>query len=253
MNYLDQIRLGELDLILRELERYAGQRSFSDIKILEIGAGSGAQTKKLRELGFNVTAIDIAESNHSKKRIIDIIEFDGVHLPFADYSFDIVYSSNVLEHVIDKDGLNKSIKKVLRSNGIALHYVPSEYWRIWSIFAFYPSLIKKIIRKVGGKLSNKTMPHFSQSKKITKDKIKLWMFPSVHGTSINVVSEISDFTERSWNRFFLKYGWAIVKKTKNNLFLTGEMLMGEKLSLKQRIRLSIYLGSTAYLYVLKNE
>ena len=68
-------------------------------KLIEIGAGTGWQSKKLRELGFDVHAADLAHSDYKKDRFFPVTDYDGHHIPFADSTFDIVFSSNVMEHI----------------------------------------------------------------------------------------------------------------------------------------------------------
>lgn len=54
---------------------------------------------KLRESGFDVHAADLGHSNYKKDRIFPVPDYDGHHIPFADSTFDIVFSSNVMEHI----------------------------------------------------------------------------------------------------------------------------------------------------------
>ena len=69
--------------------------------ILEIGAGTGEQALELEKRGFEITAIEITDSNYRHNRLFPIIEYDGRHIPLPNASVDIVFSSNVLEHVSD--------------------------------------------------------------------------------------------------------------------------------------------------------
>ena len=70
-------------------------------RILEIGAGTGEQARALADRGFEVTAVEIASSRYATERAFPIVDYDGRTLPIPDRSVDIVFSSNVLEHVSD--------------------------------------------------------------------------------------------------------------------------------------------------------
>src|SRR5262245_16041901 len=121
--HLRTIRLAEIDDVVRCLP--------PDARILEIGAGTGEQAAELARRGFEVVAIDMAASNYSTSRVFEVLNYNGVDLPFPDQSFDIVYSSNVLEHVIELDHLEWEIRRVLRDGGRCIHLVPTPAWRIW--------------------------------------------------------------------------------------------------------------------------
>ena len=51
----------------------------------------------LQESGFQVDAVDIPQEIYDAKGIFNVVEYDGLHLPFANASFDVVFSSNCLE------------------------------------------------------------------------------------------------------------------------------------------------------------
>ena len=68
-------------------------------RVLDFGAGAGQQALRLQELGFEVDAVDLESSPHRETRVFPVRGYDGHTLPFADAHFDIVMSSNVLEHV----------------------------------------------------------------------------------------------------------------------------------------------------------
>jgi 2-polyprenyl-3-methyl-5-hydroxy-6-metoxy-1,4-benzoquinol methylase len=66
---------------------------------LEFGAGTGKQALELQRRGFRVTAIEMLTSNYAEHRVFPILDYDGATIPLADASVDVVYSSNVLEHI----------------------------------------------------------------------------------------------------------------------------------------------------------
>lgn len=97
--------------------------------VLEIGAGAGWQTKMLADKVFKVKAIDLEHSNYAEQRVWPVQNYDGVHIPFADNSFDFVFSSNVLEHIPHIEDFQIEIQRVLKSGGVAIHVLPTATWR----------------------------------------------------------------------------------------------------------------------------
>ena len=259
IDFLEAIRLSELT----QIEKILKNTVPAGAKILEIGAGTGWQSRELAARGYEVSAIDIPTSNHGQARIWPIIDFDGRFIPFPDKSFDIVYSSNVLEHVEDIKTLNTEIARVLRRGGTAIHYVPTSAWRAWSLAAFYPALLQDVLRRMHSKLglgrADSAAPAISPARSSTTSqrtllaKILRRIVPHAHGAVGNCFSELSRFSRRSWDNFFSASGWAVASYTVNGLFLTGDMILGARLSTGRRKRLSHIFGCTAHLYVLKRQ
>ena len=258
-NFLEAIRLSELTQIDDLLESMGHKGGC----ILEIGAGTGWQARELASRGYQVSAIDIPSSNHSSARIWPIMDFDGRHIPFPDVSFDVVYSSNVLEHVEDLETLNREMVRVLRPGGRAVHYVPTHAWRAWSLAAFYPSLLCDVWRRLFSPKMKQALPVATENpstygpvpgnkqNRPLLQKVLHRLVPHAHGAEGSCWSELSRFARPSWDRYFTTAGWVVEDYRSNGMFLTGEMLMGGLLPTTLRTRLSKYFGSTAHLYVLK--
>ncbi|NIN68390.1 MAG: methyltransferase domain-containing protein, partial [Anaerolineae bacterium] len=95
--FLEEIRKYELERVMPFLLRGSS--------ILEIGGGAGWQAKMLAERGFTVVSIDVAGSQYEEYRLWPVQVYDGKHIPFPDNRFDVVFSSNVLEHIPHIEGL----------------------------------------------------------------------------------------------------------------------------------------------------
>jgi ubiquinone/menaquinone biosynthesis C-methylase UbiE len=121
LDHLDAIRGAELDTIASLFP--------IGVRILEIGAGTGKQALELQRRGFEVTAIEVADSNYAAHRVFPIKDYDGRTIPMGDGSVDLVFSSNVLEHVEDLSRMHAEIRRVLAPGGACIHVLPTHTWR----------------------------------------------------------------------------------------------------------------------------
>lgn len=211
--HLEAIRFYELQSALRLFP--AGGR------VLELGSGTGWQAKTLDDLNYEVEALDLPSSKYKGDRVWQVNEYDGHNLPFDDNYFDVVYSSNVLEHIPHVEIFQKEIQRVLKPHGRAIHLLPSSSWRL---------------------LTNITYP------------LKFWMFADVHGEFARHAStEIFYFSRHWWRRLFIKAGWKIEKICGAKVLYSGTQLMDARISIRNRLRLSYCFGSACYIYVLKQD
>ncbi len=107
-------------------------------RILEIGAGTGEQAAEFTRRGFDVTAIEVADSNYAANRLFPILNYDGRHISLPNASLDIVFSSNVLEHVPDLKRMHSEIARVLKPGGYCIHVLPTHAWRFWTTLSSFP-------------------------------------------------------------------------------------------------------------------
>lgn len=256
LEYLESVRLLELEYVLSEIKRETPGRN----NILEIGAGSGWQAKKLAENGYSVEAIDVDSSKYSKYRTWPITIYDGKHIPFPDDCFDIVFSSNVLEHIPHIFAFQNEIKRVLKSDGIAVHVLPSGSWRFWTNVAHYAFIIKTITNIITKKQALSQGNHSNESAIVDKinqlsktEPIRKAAFPSRHGEIGSALTEVYYFSKYWWSNMFKITDWKIEKVFANRLFYTGYIIFGSALSLKLREHLSYIMGSSCHIFVLRKE
>lgn len=89
---------------------------------LDLGCGQGWYAARLAERGFQMTGVDVSRGQieqaqaYCRSRNVDVglSVYDGAHLPFADESFDFVYSINVLHHLVEPDAQRRLFGEVLR-------------------------------------------------------------------------------------------------------------------------------------------
>jgi len=219
--------------------------------VLEIGAGTGQQARAIQAEGYRVTAVDLQNSHYRAVRVFDVIDYDGTTIPAADGSVDIVFSSNVLEHVGDIDALLDEMRRVLADDGTAIHLIPSSVCRLWSFPAHYVWLARRVVRRLALAVRGSEPGEMADIPR-TPAAASEWLrtlFPSRHGERGSALTEVWYFSRRWWLRKFAEHGFGVCRVEPNHLFYT--MANSTSLGIGLRQRLSRILGSACTLYVLR--
>ena len=101
----------------------------NDGTILEVGCGDGSFTRSLAEYSSRVTAVDISAAqiaqNARARPEIRFIQHDVAQtFPFANDSFNVIWCSEVLEHLFDPGFALREMQRVLAPGGKLLVTVP---------------------------------------------------------------------------------------------------------------------------------
>jgi SAM-dependent methyltransferase len=245
---LHQIRDAEMDAVVSCFPPGA--------RVLEIGAGTGYQALAIKQRGFEVEAIDLPQSNYTQDRLFPITDYDGRHIPFPDASFDVVFSSNVLEHVVELAPLQAEIKRVLRPGGSCLHLLPTHAWRFWTILSAFPAGLQKLW-SMRSELVPRRGPPLRELRRLSGALYRAArhllspLFPTRHGEAGTAVSELWLFHPRRWRKSFRRDGFEIVRDRPMGLFYTGHLVLGGRTSIAQRTRMAGLLGSACHLFELR--
>jgi len=88
-------------------------------RILDLGCGDGQLTERIVAAGAQVTGIDASAKMAAAARARSIAAQEGSaeSLPFADHSFDAVFSNAVLHWVRGQDAMMSEVRRVLRPGG----------------------------------------------------------------------------------------------------------------------------------------
>jgi methionine biosynthesis protein MetW len=125
---------------------------------LDVGCGDGSMTARIcSELGCRAKAVELIKENVSKARQKGIdakqVDLNRKGLPFASEEFGAVFAGEVLEHVVDSEGLLDDIRRVLKKNGVLVVSVPniaSWYNRMLLLFGFLPLFVESGSREAYG-------------------------------------------------------------------------------------------------------
>lgn len=124
------------NLLLREKGYfdYASRRMFkrylpdlTDKMILDVGCGQGMMMEYFSERGNKVIGIDITSHSVSFNALrgLTAIEADARNIPFAEDTFDLVYSLGVIEHFSGTEQALKEQVRVCKPGGIVVAVVPN--------------------------------------------------------------------------------------------------------------------------------
>jgi len=110
-------------------------------RVLDVGAGFGRHAFEVARRGGRVVALDyaadevvqtratidamVADGEIEIDQFLGVLRGDATRLPFADGSFDVVITSEVLEHIQDDVAAINEMVRVLRPGGVFAATVPS--------------------------------------------------------------------------------------------------------------------------------
>lgn len=123
------------------MERYLTGRT--SITALDAGCGAGLFTEYLGSLGCNVSAVDFSSVavDFVRQRCpsADVQQASlEQRLPFPDATFDLIWSTEVVEHLLDVRSALQGLRRVLKPEGILILTTP------------YHGLTKNILLAVHG-------------------------------------------------------------------------------------------------------
>lgn len=151
--YHFRLRAQELELLFDFLNMSKVKR------MLEVGCGNAFGSVLFSDKADKIVATDLPGYNLDTssigldyaKRLIRALNIDNIsllasqaeELPFADESFDLVFSAYVLEHLANKQKAIDEIRRILKKGGIAIAIVPNFMERLYAPLHFYPYLFQR--------------------------------------------------------------------------------------------------------------
>ncbi len=166
---VDEFHSGQRNATVRlaQLARISGSEA-----VLDVGCGIGGPSRFLaKEFGCRVTGLDLTAefievANMLARRTglagkVTYHRGDALDLPFADASFDLVWSQNAAMNIADRDRLYAEMRRVLKPNGrLAIQdvaagpggepYYPTPWAKDKSIsFLFPPQITREKLERAG--------------------------------------------------------------------------------------------------------
>lgn len=173
------VRRREAEIVFSRL----GEPSFPEA--LELGAGNGWQSRTIARYCGHLVCTEVDPDSYrylgegfadQELEHVEYVVCDATDLSrFADGSFDLVFTSNVLEHIDDLDTCLAECSRVLRGDGLMIHSMPS-----------------RLLKSVSGVL----------------DLMKLKL-PRVHGVSRSHREEYRRWEPARWRARFERLGLVV--------------------------------------------
>lgn len=244
--HLENLRYAELEPIKSWFE--------PNKRVLEIGGGSGYQANVITSWGCDVVSIDLPNRPTPPTQYYPVQQYDGINIPFEDESFDIIFSSNVLEHIQNLPPIFTEIHRVLKSDGITIHVLPNPAWRFWTSLSHYGYLLKYLLGKLNIISGVKDTPVVTKAlnKYGAVQTISRILFAGSHGEYPNALSELYFFSRKRWLNLFKTNGFNIHQAMDNGIFYTGYALF-PSMSFKTRRLMARFLGSACSIYIMHSK
>lgn len=122
-----------------------------DTVMLDFGCGAGDCVAQFRSAGYRIFGCDMRLPADPSPRlraqldegIVKKIEVEPYRLPFADETFDLVFSNQVFEHVMDYPVALAEISRILKPQGASVHVFPGRWkWKESHVYVPYASVIR---------------------------------------------------------------------------------------------------------------
>ncbi|NIA06860.1 MAG: methyltransferase domain-containing protein [Actinobacteria bacterium] len=220
-SYLHEIRTRQFNAVFDRCP----QGAFAHV--LELGAGDGFLSTLLADYCVDLISTDLNDRRLSRQDCggisYQICDAEALGQRFEEKSFDLIFSSNLLEHLPDVDRALCGIHRVLKDDGITIHLLPNRNWKLVTVLLHIPNKMAKFIDRVlSGRIfqiSRVRKPHRQPS---TRNNPKLGpkrrrrfflaklLLPRIHGVAGNTLSEFIAFGKTRWIRQFGRCGFKIL-------------------------------------------
>ncbi len=195
---------------------------------LELGAGDGFLSQILARYTKRFLCTEINEERLIKHKLPNvqymILDAETVAESFEEQMFDFIFSSNLLEHLPNANKALEGMHSLLTDDGIAVHVLPNQIWKITTILCYIPNKIITIIDKfLAGRLFKRrsgynfgktiNTKYGGNNQKIGRKKqsrlTKLFL-PTTHGVSTYTLQEIYAFGRKTWIKRFDRTGFEVI-------------------------------------------
>ena len=238
-DHLERIRRAELESV-REHFR-------PGMKVLEIGGGSGFQAALIASWGCEITSIDLAERQPPHQSYFAVQGYNGRDIPFPDESFDMVFSSNVLEHIRSIEPFLREMHRVLKPDGQSLHILPSSTWRFWTSLTHYIYAVRWLFGvqpRVPGAVEPRPIGAVAKDLGVAS-VVKQLLLAGAHGEYPNAFAELYYYSRGRWSHVFSENGFQIATIRSCDVFHTGYAIFPNR-SIAARKKTSRWIGSSCF-------
>jgi len=171
------------------IQRYWHGRRFAEVaklatkvngKLLDVGCDGGTLTEKVaaRARPQSVVGLDISAKSLAytitKRPQFNLVVGDAEELPFPDSTFEAIFCSEVMEHLVSPEKMLSEVRRCLTPTGYAVVMVPAEtklfkvLWFFWTKFGKGKVWDHAHVQDFGGKALDEIVK--SAGLRVVKDK-----------------------------------------------------------------------------------
>lgn len=196
-----------------------------EAKILDLGCGNGISSRELNQSGFDVVGTDISplfldgackwENERLTYQVCDVVE-----LPYADESFDVICSNELIEHLPDVETALSEMVRVVRSGGRVILSGPNLCSPITPILDWIRLAQGKSGRPVWGETKKQAFQQFIQNSRhyikkrfMSKRPQFIYRDPDLQVDAIGGDADSAYYANPiDLSQFFRMNGFIVVKK-----------------------------------------
>jgi ubiquinone/menaquinone biosynthesis C-methylase UbiE len=129
-------------LIIDTLRKYAPEFHAEGASVLDVGCGDAGALIAFAEKGAKCAGIECFDTSLERGKLraadhgveVDLKKGVAESIPFPDASFDLVMLDNVLEHVTDRPGTLREVRRVLKPGGLLYMVTPKPFslYSLWN-------------------------------------------------------------------------------------------------------------------------
>ncbi|HZS90387.1 MAG TPA: class I SAM-dependent methyltransferase [Chloroflexota bacterium] len=229
LEYLHQLRVREIEIIFRRCPPNAFAQG------LELGAGDGFQSTLLTQwvsqlvcTDYNGSGLTLQNTTRIQYRVCDA---EYVGSMFQPKQFDLVFSSNMLEHVPRPRVVLEGTCKVLADDGITIHVMPTPFWKLTWLVLYHADLVIQALElitendgrsqfwgRVGkilgtsndGPTEEPSKGNNPKTARRKRSRLLSLAVPEPHGVSSNNLAEFFAFRKSRWVKEFERAGLDVV-------------------------------------------
>jgi SAM-dependent methyltransferase len=220
--WLHRLREREMSMVFRDCPAPAFGRT------LELGAGDGFISTILRRYTVELISTDyqpgILQRQPAPGVIYRVADAERVDEIFAGEQFDLIFSSNMLEHLTDPERALIAMERLLAPGGITIHFVPNRLWLALFVLLHVPSKLANIAEALTGPNAMSSMrgkirgdipagagpTNNPKTVRPRRSVLSRLLLPEPHGVSPTLISEWATWGTSRWRARFAAAGLEVV-------------------------------------------